>query len=165
MAEGHTMKGIAKFHALKEAFDASPLSVGVELRFDLADIIINALKTQGITQRELAKRTGMQEAYISRVIHGNANCQFDVAGKILFALGLSAELVAHHGVDQVRVNNFVFNWSPATGKQLLGHLLEGETAHGYIEKVIKVDTSGAFCIGAFEGQTADSGPRQSAARP
>jgi hypothetical protein len=44
------------------------------------------------TQRRVAEEAGVKELFITRLIHSAANCTFDTAGRILFALGVRAEL-------------------------------------------------------------------------
>lgn len=78
--------------ALEEA-DTSPQSVGFDFRLDLADIVLAQLKAKGWTQKRLAKESGFKESFISRIIHAESNCTFDVAGRILSALGLGGKLV------------------------------------------------------------------------
>lgn len=73
-------------------FEATPAGIGHELRLDLADAIVNTCKTNGWTHRQLAERAGMKPAQLSRIVHGSTNCTFDVAARILFALGLRARL-------------------------------------------------------------------------
>jgi len=78
-------------HILAE-FEESPESVGIDLRLDLADLVIRHLDGQGWTQKQLAQRTGMQESFISRIIHAESNCTFEVAGRIMHALGVRVQL-------------------------------------------------------------------------
>lgn len=77
---------------LKE-FENSPENAGYDLRLDLADIIVRHLDGQKWTQARLAKAAGMKDAYLTRVIHSAQNCTFDVAGRILHALGVQVRLM------------------------------------------------------------------------
>lgn len=74
-------------------FEEDPDSRGVQLRLNLAEIVIRSLRAKGWTQRQLADEAGMKESYVSRVLHSAANCTFDSAGKLLFALDVSASIV------------------------------------------------------------------------
>ena len=76
--------------AALETYKQTPESVGLELRLSLSQTILRHLKAKGWTQSKLAKKTGMKEPFISRVLHSNANCTLDTAGKLLFALGIRA---------------------------------------------------------------------------
>jgi plasmid maintenance system antidote protein VapI len=76
-----------------EAFDSKPESTGFDLRLDLSEIILRHLCEHGMTQKEVAARSGMKESFITRLIHSEANCTFDTAGRILHALGIRAKLV------------------------------------------------------------------------
>ena len=77
---------------LSDFEEKDPKSRGLDLRLDLADMIIEQLNGRGWTQGELAMRTGMKEPQISRILTASANCTFDTAGRILFALGVKAKL-------------------------------------------------------------------------
>ena len=76
--------------AALETYKQTPESVGLELRLSLSQTILRHLKANRWTQATLAKKTGMKEPFISRVLHSNANCTLDTAGKLLFALGIRA---------------------------------------------------------------------------
>lgn len=73
-------------------YEATPASHGLDLRLSLADIVLRALKRKGWTQKRLAQAAEMKESQITRVIHSDSNCTFDVAGRLLAALGMRAEL-------------------------------------------------------------------------
>jgi transcriptional regulator with XRE-family HTH domain len=75
-----------------DEFDRTPAASGYELRLGLATIVLGRLDALGWTQKRLADATGMKESFVSRVIHGDQNCTFDVAGRLLFALGVRARL-------------------------------------------------------------------------
>lgn len=77
--------------ALKE-YDRTPESAGVQLRLNLAVIILRHLKLKNWTQRDLANATSFKESFISRLLHSNANCTFDTAGRVFFALGVDARI-------------------------------------------------------------------------
>lgn len=49
-------------------------------------------KEAGVTQKELATKTGMKNSYISRVEHGKSDIQLSSFLKILNALGVKFEL-------------------------------------------------------------------------
>ena len=74
-------------------FRSKPESRGYDLRLSLAEIVLRQLRTKGWTQKQLADAAGMKPSFLTRIIHGSSNCTFDVAGRILFALGVHAELV------------------------------------------------------------------------
>ena len=75
-----------------EAFNNTPQGRGYDLRLDLSSIIVRQLDAKGWTQKELADRAGVKEPFITRLIHAGTNCTFETAGRILFALGVRAEL-------------------------------------------------------------------------
>jgi len=78
--------------ALEEYERTEPKSRGLELRLNLAEIVIRHLRQKGWTQRELALRISRKESYISRIVHSDANCTLDTVGRLLFALGVHARL-------------------------------------------------------------------------
>lgn len=71
-------------------FRRTPRGYGRVLRNSLSRIIVDRLDEHGWSQRQLAEAAGMKESFISRVIHGASNCTFDVAGRILHAVGAPA---------------------------------------------------------------------------
>jgi len=71
-------------------YEDTAASVGLELRVSLTETILRHLRRKDWSQRELAARTNLKEPYISRILHSNANCTLDTAGKFLHALGIRA---------------------------------------------------------------------------
>lgn len=65
-----------------------PGSVGFRWRMSLSTIICQLLDEHEMTQAELARRAGMKDSFVSRIIHGDSNWTCDVAGRLLFALGI-----------------------------------------------------------------------------
>lgn len=65
----------------------------MQLRLDLADLLTDHLRETGITQRELAAACGMKESFLSRIIHSDSNCTFDVAARVLHSIGVKPQLV------------------------------------------------------------------------
>lgn len=76
-----------------DEYKRKPESYGMKLRLNLAELVIQQLNSSGWSQRDLAQETGLKEAYISRILHSDANCTFESAGKILFALGIKVALL------------------------------------------------------------------------
>lgn len=77
--------------ALRE-YEDTPESWGLELRLNLAEVVIHALRRKGWRQRDLARATSMKESFISRVLHSNANCTLDTAGRLFHALRVKAHI-------------------------------------------------------------------------
>lgn len=84
--------GIRDLQKALDGFESKPESRGYDLRLNLSEIVLRHLKEKGWSQKDLATEAGMKEAMLSRIIHANANCTFDVAGRLLFALGVDAAL-------------------------------------------------------------------------
>src|SRR5215213_8417542 len=78
-------------NALAE-FESTPQSRGYDLRLSLSALVLKHLKAKGWTQKQLADAARMKESFVTRVIHADSNCTFDVAGRLLFALGVRAHL-------------------------------------------------------------------------
>lgn len=85
--------------SLLDEAQANPQRVGLDLRLDLASIVIQTLAEKGWTQKDLALAAGMKEPAISRIVHSDTNCEFDTAGRILFALGIDAALTVKEKVE------------------------------------------------------------------
>lgn len=71
-----------------------PESRSVLLRLSLAKIMCRRLGELGYTLSELADKAGMPELRLLRIIHSDRNTSFETAGRILFALGVEAELIS-----------------------------------------------------------------------
>ena len=75
-----------------DEYHQTPESHGMKLRLNLAQIILRHIKENKWTQKELARKTSYKDSFISRLLHSDANCTFETAGRILFALGVEAKL-------------------------------------------------------------------------
>ena len=63
----------------------------LEPEFQLIREMIKARREAGLTQKELAERTGLQQSNISRIENGNGNPSLETLNKI--AQGLGKKLV------------------------------------------------------------------------
>jgi len=77
---------------LLDDFENTPESAGHALRLDLAELILKTLQQKCWTQKQLAQIARMKPSFITRIVHGSSNCTFDVAGRLLFALGIKARM-------------------------------------------------------------------------
>jgi len=50
------------------------------------------MQEQGVTRSELARRLGTSQAYITRVLSGNANFTLRTMSKLAFALGMQLDV-------------------------------------------------------------------------
>lgn len=73
-------------------FQKTPEAVEMELRLSLSEIIIKHLKIKEWTPNQLAQATGLDESYVSDILHSDAVCTLDTAGRLLFALGVRARI-------------------------------------------------------------------------
>ncbi len=94
---------MAKTHDLLvilESYENKAESRGYELRLSLADVMLRGLRARGWSQKQLADAAQMKASFINRIIHGDSNCTFDVAGRLLFALGIHVHFVEKAKPDQ-----------------------------------------------------------------
>lgn len=131
MATGRKSRrsGIRDLLSDLDAFERDPASAGYDLRLDLAEIILRHLDGKNWTQKKLAEAAGMKSPFITRITHAAQNCTFDVAGRLLFALGIKAKLVLATS-DTLGTAFYVknepvpalgeFMWVPAESAQIQG---------------------------------------------
>ncbi len=128
---------------------------GLRLRLNLAEIILRQLRVNGWTQRDMARRTGFKEPFISRILHSNANCTFDTAGKLLSALGVDARIIDETSVRNVcltlaqtpQVRRVIFQRGSTSGKETCK--IQGHTETG-VEQAL-TETSGKQAITSYTG--------------
>ena len=63
------------------------------LFLDVASRVIEAMEIRGITRSELARRLGVNPAYITKILHGHANLSLESLAKVAFAMGLKWECI------------------------------------------------------------------------
>lgn len=59
---------------------------------DFTEAVYEAMQNQGVTRTELARRLCTSQAYVTRVLSGNANFTLKTMSKLAFALGLELEV-------------------------------------------------------------------------
>ena len=118
-----TKRLLEGFQQQVEGYEATADAASMDLRLDLADLILGALRTKGWSQKELARVCETSEPYISRVINLGANCSLDVVARILHALDIRPALVA-------RGEGTVVELTPATATSSNGKAdtIEASTA-------------------------------------
>ena len=67
-----------------------------EVRERIGQRIAHLRKEQGMTQAELAERTGIQRAHITRIEAGRYSVGIDLLDKIAVALGMEVDFVEGH---------------------------------------------------------------------
>lgn len=87
------MSDIDTIHEALDEYKQTPESYGLELRLNLAEIVLAYLKRTGISRYQLASRAGMDSGRLNRVIQANANCTLDIVGRLVEAMGLKSRLV------------------------------------------------------------------------
>ena len=63
------------------------------LFLDVATRVIDAMENRGITRSDLARRLGVNPAYITKILHGHANLSLESLAKVAFAMGLKWECI------------------------------------------------------------------------
>ena len=71
---------------LKAEYDA------LEPEFAIIQAMINARKTAGLTQKQLAERTGIAQADISRLENGNANPSLKTLQRLAKGMGMRMQI-------------------------------------------------------------------------
>ena len=59
---------------------------------EFTEALYAAMEDQGVTRTELARRLGTSQAYITRVLSGNANFTLRTMSKLAFALGMQLDV-------------------------------------------------------------------------
>ena len=73
----------------------SPEGHALELGLSFSELVLERLDELGWTQKRLAEKSGMKEAFISRLVHSDVNWTRDTAGRLLHALDIRARLHRH----------------------------------------------------------------------
>ena len=76
-------------------YEQTPESYGLELGLSFSEMVLQRLDELGWTQKRLAEESGMKQAFISRLVHSDANWTRDTAGRMLHALGIRARFHRH----------------------------------------------------------------------
>ena len=63
------------------------------LFLDVATRVIDAMENRGISRSDLARRLGVNPAYITKILHGHANLSLESLAKVAFAMGLKWECI------------------------------------------------------------------------
>ena len=77
---------LAQNPRLKAEYDS------LEAEYDIIQAMINARKAQNLTQKELAARTGITQADISRIEKGNRNPSLNMLKKLAAGLGMTLKM-------------------------------------------------------------------------
>ena len=73
--------------------DLSARTASSKLRSGLAYAMLVGLKDKGWTHQQLGEAVDLDPTIINLLTHNRVDCSFEMAGRILFALGVSARLV------------------------------------------------------------------------
>lgn len=84
-------KTLDRLTSFFEEFNESPQGDDSQHRLDLAEIMWRGLRRNGWTQRRLARKSGLADADISNLLHGNKNFTSSTYGKVVNALGVKTK--------------------------------------------------------------------------
>ncbi len=104
-------------------------SVGIEIRTQFAGIINKAFQEKGWSQRQLAHAAGMHESRVSKLLHGDDNCELNTIARILFALGVRVSVMEASSVVHDRTSE------PEEAVLLLEDNTDGKEQDSWIEPV------------------------------
>ena len=79
-------KALLEDKALKEEYDA------LTPEYDLIQALIDARKSQNLTQKELSERTGITQADISRIENGTRNPSLNMIKRLADGIGMVLKL-------------------------------------------------------------------------
>lgn len=79
-------KTLLEDKALKEEYDA------LAPEYDLIQALIDARKSQNLTQKELSERTGITQADISRIENGTRNPSLNMIKRLADGMGMVLKL-------------------------------------------------------------------------
>ena len=79
-------KALLEDKALKEEYDA------LAPEYDLIQALIDARKSQNLTQKELSERTGITQADISRIENGTRNPSLNMIKRLADGMGMVLKL-------------------------------------------------------------------------
>lgn len=71
-----------------EQLEITPEDLAYDHRMDISGSIFTRMKELGMTQNDLAEKTGMERSQISRIIKGQQNITLSMLSKLEIALGL-----------------------------------------------------------------------------
>ena len=88
---------MSKFDAYREKMLQNPEFRkeydALESEFDIIQAMIDARKQSGLTQKELAERTGINQADISKLENGTANPSIRTLRRLADGMGMRVKLV------------------------------------------------------------------------
>ena len=84
---------VEQSHISLTKFEQTAVGGTLDLKHSLAAIVLDRLTALRWSADELAERVGTTGKFIVQIALGDRNCDFDIAGKILHALGVRARLV------------------------------------------------------------------------
>jgi hypothetical protein len=79
---------VMNFKTAMDTYCRDPDSYGLNMRLDLAALIIRGMKNRSWTIKDLADASDINEDDILSLLHSDIDCSFDIAGRILFSLNI-----------------------------------------------------------------------------
>ncbi len=104
---------VTKIRERLASFRQTPESFAHELRLSLSEIVMEELREHGLSQRELAEKSGMKEPFITRVLSGDQNWTTETAGRVLHALAVRGRI--SRVLDSSKVDSGLTNRDEMSG--------------------------------------------------
>jgi predicted XRE-type DNA-binding protein len=137
------MKHVDSYLKSLKDFGETAEGYALDLRADLARLMLHGLKNSPVNQSELAKAIKTTPAQISKIIHSDANCQISTIATVLHFLGIKPCLMEAgntHVADTFRMSDYA---------KVAAH---GEAAEATTKKAVGDTGSTAGADGAKEAQ-------------
>jgi hypothetical protein len=138
-------KAAAVRQMLKDFQRENYRSRSLELRMSLANIIIDHLKRSGWTQQTLADKAGIHPPQLSLLINAERDWTCDTAAKVLFALGIHANVV--EVAPELGGMPMATDDSPSFR---IGDTAHGETSKTEASWIAHGETGGSFLIASHQ---------------
>ncbi len=78
--------------SLVRDFDKTEEHCVLKIKLSLTRLVIKGLEEKGGTQSRLASELGYSMPLLHRLLHGDENWTVETAGRLLFAIGIDAEI-------------------------------------------------------------------------
>lgn len=95
------------------------------LFLDVASRVIDAMENRGITRSNLARRMGVNPAYITKILHGHANLSLESLAKVAYAMGLRWECILLSADAQIGLFSLINGFGDAAIRTVQTATVEG----------------------------------------
>jgi hypothetical protein len=117
-----SLAALAEFSADLNDYDRTVEAWDLDLRFNLAEIVIRQLMERDMSRAQLARVAGMKPPRVTTILQCSQNWTVNVAARLLHALGTKVKLVEAPAQEEEIIYSFVHGASNGkTGKNGNGH--------------------------------------------